>query len=142
MPKPILPTLKERNRYIAFESISDSGFSRNDVVKAVWNSILNFFGEMGASRTSLWVMDWDEKKQKGILKANHRGVDTVRTSLALVEGINGHKVIFNVLGISGTIKKARERYLSQPSGPGFAFGSDSGLDTSKDGSYCTLNFNH
>lgn len=112
MSKPILPTLREKNRYIAFESISNSKFSRNDIVRVIWNSILKFFGEIGASKTSLWVMDWDEKKQKGILKVNHKSVDVIRTSLALIDSINGYRVIFNVLGISGTIKKAREKYLS------------------------------
>lgn len=111
MPKPMLPILKERNRYIAFESISDSNFSRGDVIDAIWNSMLNFFGEIVTGKTGLWVMDWDEKKQKGVLKANHKSIETVRTSLALVEGINGHRVIFNVLGVSGTIKKAREKYI-------------------------------
>jgi len=107
----MLPTLKERNRYMAFESISSAKFSRNDVVKALWDSALRFLGELGAGKTSLWMMDWDEEKQKGILKANHKSADSVRTALALVNSINGQRVILNVLGISGTIKKTREKYI-------------------------------
>lgn len=111
MPKQIQPTLRERNRYIAFEIISDSRLGRGDVVKAAWNAVLRFLGELGASRTSLWVMDWDEEKKKGILKVNHKSLEEVRAALALIKEINNQRVIFHILGVSGTVKKTREKYL-------------------------------
>ncbi len=113
MPKQILPSLRERNRYMAFEIISDSDIERGDVVKAVWNSVLQFLGELGASRTSLWVMEWDDKKKKGILKVNHKSVDEVRSALALVKEINRERVILHILGVSGTVKRTREKYLKE-----------------------------
>ncbi|HDH41146.1 MAG TPA: ribonuclease P protein component 2 [Candidatus Altiarchaeales archaeon] len=111
MPKQLLPTLRERNRYIAFEVISDSDIGREDVVKAIWSSVLRFLGELNASRTSLWVMDWNDEKREGILKVNHKSVDEVKAALALVKEIDGKRVIFHILGISGTVRKTRERYL-------------------------------
>ncbi|MEA3254497.1 MAG: Rpp14/Pop5 family protein [Candidatus Altiarchaeota archaeon] len=114
MSKPLIPTLRERNRYIAFELISDSRFRREEVVKAVWNTVLRFLGEYGASRTSLWIMDWNEEKQNGILKVNHNSVEEVRAALALLKDINKENCIPHVLGISGTLKKTREKHLSQP----------------------------
>lgn len=111
MSKPLLPTLRERNRYIAFELISDSRFKREEVVKAVWNTVLRFLGESGASKTSLWLMDWSEEKQSGILKVNHNSVDEVRAALALLKDINKVNCIPHVFGVSGTVKKTREKYL-------------------------------
>jgi ribonuclease P/MRP protein subunit POP5 len=111
MPKQLLPSLRERNRYIAFEIISDSDIARKDVVKAIWNSALQFLGELGASKTSIWVMDWDDKMKNGILKVNHKSVDDVRAAMALLKGINGGRAIFHVRGISGTVKKARGKFL-------------------------------
>jgi len=111
MSKPLLPTLRERDRYIAFELISNSRFGRDEVVRAVWNTTLRFLGEYGTSKTSLWLMDWNEEKQNGILKVNHRSVEEVRAALALLRDINKGDCIFHVLGVSGTIKKTRERYL-------------------------------
>ena len=111
MSKPLIPTQRERNRYIAFKLISDSRFKREEVVKAVWDTVLRFLGESGASRTSLWLMDWSDEKQNGILKVNHNSVDEVRAALALLKDINKENCIPHVLGVSGTIKKSKEKYL-------------------------------
>lgn len=111
MPKPLIPTLRERNRYIAFELISESRFKRDEIVREVWNSVLIFLGESGASRTSLWLIEWNENEQNGILKVNHNSVDDVRAALAFVKDINKKDCIFHILGVSGTIKKAREKFL-------------------------------
>jgi len=113
MPKQLLPSLRERNRYIAFEVISDSDIGREGVMKAVWGSVLRFLGELNTSRTGLWVMDWNDEKKKGILKVNHKNVDEVKAALTLVKEINGKGVILHILGISGTVKKTRERYLKE-----------------------------
>ena len=111
MLKPIPPTQRERNRYIVFELISSTKFDRNSVVRCICNSVLDFIGEAGAGKTSLWAMDWDEEKQIGILKVNHRSVDDVRASAALMKEINNSPVIFHVLGVSGTLKIARSKYV-------------------------------
>ena len=111
MLKPIPPTQRERNRYIVFEIVSKGKFDRKTVVRNIWKSVLNFIGEAGAARTSLWAMDWNEEKKVGILKVNHRSVGDVRASAALMREINNLPVIFQVLGVSGTLKKARSKYL-------------------------------
>lgn len=107
----IAPTLRERNRYIAFELVCDSQISRGEVVKAVWNALLQFLGELGASKTSLWVMDWDEQRKRGILKVNHCSVDEVRAALTLMKELNGNPLVFRTLGVSGSVKKTKEKFL-------------------------------
>ena len=112
MLKPIPPTQRERNRYLAFETISDSPFKRDEIIRAIQNSCLNFLGELGTSKTGLWLMDWDGRKKKGILKVTHKTVDEVRASMALVKEISRKPCILRVLGVSGTVKKAREKFIS------------------------------
>jgi ribonuclease P/MRP protein subunit POP5 len=112
MPQMIPSTLRERNRYIAFEIVSDSPVSRGEVVKAVWGTLLRFLGELGASKTALWVMDWDEEKQHGILKVNHGSLDEARAALVLMKEANGRPIVFRTLGVSGTVKKTKEKFLS------------------------------
>jgi len=114
MPNLLKPTLREKNRYIAFEIISDVKFARDEIVKAVWNACLRFLGEKGASGTSLWIMDWDEEKQRGIIKVNHKAVDDVKAALALMPEIkkedgNRYKAVYRTLTVSGTLKKVREK---------------------------------
>lgn len=112
MPKPLLPTLREKNRYIAFEVISDSQFERNELVRGIWAGVLGFLGEQGAGRTSLWAMDWDGSKSTGILRVNRKSVEEVRAAMALIKSVNNKNVIFHVLGVSGTLKSLREKFLN------------------------------
>ena len=109
MAKMLKPTLRERNRYIAFEVSSEAALDRKPVVDAVWSSLLRLFGEVGAAKTSLWVMDWEKTKNKGIIKVNHKSLQTMRQSMAQVREIDGKKASINTLTTSGTLKGARER---------------------------------
>jgi ribonuclease P/MRP protein subunit POP5 len=108
MPKPLKPTLRERNRYLVFEVTSDHDFDRKDVVDSIWETLLRLYGEVGAGKTSLWVMDWEKERKRGILKVNHGSVNTLKTSTAVVGVIKGRKAIITVLKTTGTLKKARE----------------------------------
>ncbi|MFH1055843.1 MAG: Rpp14/Pop5 family protein [Candidatus Altiarchaeota archaeon] len=108
MPKLLKPTLRERNRYLVFEAMSDNALERKDVVDAVWSSLLRLYGEVGAAKTSLWVMDWDAKKKMGILKVNHKSVDTMRSAATMVKEINGKRTSVNILRVTGTLRKARQ----------------------------------
>ena len=112
MPNLLKPTLREKNRYIAFEILSDQKYSRDEIVKAVWNAALRFLGEKGTSTTSLWIMDWDDEQQKGIIKVNHLSVDDVKAALTLMPEIkkadgNRYRCVYRTLTVSGTLKKVR-----------------------------------
>lgn len=109
----VKPTQKENWRYIAFELISDSKFEEKDVARGMVNSILRFLGELGASRTNIWMLDFLPAKQRGIIRCSHTAVRDVVASITLVSKIEDKKSSFNVLGVSGTVKKCRVKYLSQ-----------------------------
>jgi len=108
MPKLLKPTLRERNRYLLFEAITDGPIDRKGVVDAVWGSLIRLHGELNAAKTSLWIMDLDEQKKKGIMKVNHGSVDLIRSSIALIKEISGRKAIITVYLTTGTLKKARK----------------------------------
>ena len=108
MPKQLKPTLRERNRYLVFEVMSDGTFDRKSIVDAVWGSLLRLHGELGASRTSLWVMDWSGERKRGILKVNHKSVDILKASIITVREIKGRKAVISALKTTGTLKKARQ----------------------------------
>jgi ribonuclease P/MRP protein subunit POP5 len=109
--KPLKPTLREKNRYVAVEVLCDRKCSRDEVVKAVWNTTLRFLGELNASKMSLWVMDWNDSKQRGILKVSHKSIKDLRIGLAMLNRIGESSASMRVLGVSGTLKQAREKYL-------------------------------
>jgi ribonuclease P/MRP protein subunit POP5 len=107
---PLPPAKRERNRYIVYEVLSDSPASGEEMGKAIWASALSFLGELGVSRSGLRVVDFDEKKQKGVVKATHNHVDEVRVALSLVKEAGKKPVALHVVGVSGILKKARGKW--------------------------------
>jgi len=108
MPKTLRPTLRERNRYLVFEMVTDANVNRKQAVDAIWGSLLRMYGEAGAAKTSMWVMDYEPAKKKGILKVNHMSANMLRACITVVTNISGRKARIDVLKTSGTLRKARE----------------------------------
>ena len=107
MLKPLPSTLREKSRYIVLEFEGEGNFSKKDVSKELWNTVLKFLGELKASELNLWIIDWDRKQGRGIIKVTHSSLDEMRASIALIKEINGIKVLPKIISVSGTLKKAR-----------------------------------
>lgn len=108
MVSNLKPSLRDRNRYLVFSVLSEKTADRKSVVDGIWSSLLRLHGEVGASKTGIWMMDWDDGTKTGIVKVNRGGVETLRSSMSLIKEINGGKAAVNVFHVSGTLKKARE----------------------------------
>jgi len=104
----VKPTQKENWRYIAFRVLSKKVVKEDEVVKTIVNSLTHFLGELGASDANSWLMSYDEKKQEGILRCSRDAIKKVVASITLVP-----KLVFLVLGVSGTIKGVRKKYFVQ-----------------------------
>jgi ribonuclease P/MRP protein subunit POP5 len=111
--KRMPPSLRERKRYIAFKLEGDEPFSRDQVVREIWNQTLGFLGENQASELNLWVLDFDEDRQEGFLTCSHKGVGKVKACLGLVGMVDNNKAQIQVLGVSGTIKALKRKFLNK-----------------------------
>ncbi len=107
--KTLIPTLRERERYIAFQIISENPISYIDLEKNLWDVMEEFLGEYGLSKTSLWLIKnlYDSKNQMGIVKCNHKSLTQVLACLGLISRLGESRVVFKILKISGTIKGLR-----------------------------------
>jgi ribonuclease P/MRP protein subunit POP5 len=114
-PKLLPPSLRSQKRYIVFEVISEQPIVYNDIGTAVWNSMLSFLGELGTSSAKVWFIHniYDDKSQKGVIKCSHESVEHLRTALSLVSVIGETKCIIKIVGVTGTIKSAKAKYLSK-----------------------------
>lgn len=107
--KPILPSLRERKRFLAFEIASESKIRDfSSISKAVWDSVLSFLGELGAADAGIWLLNdkYDPKTQRGLIRVGHRHVDHLKACLAMISTIDRQPVIVRSLGVSGILKKA------------------------------------
>ena len=112
--KPILPSLREKKRYLAFEIISKQEITDAAIVSdAVMHYSLQFLGQIGVAKAGIIVLNnkWDAQRQRGIIKVSHKHVDGLKAALTFADKINSTDVIIRSLGVSGILRKAENNYL-------------------------------
>lgn len=113
--KPILPSLREKKRYLVFEVISKERISNFSVVSsAIQHYSLQFLGQLGAAKAGTIPLEnkWNPQLQRGILKVSHKHVDAVKSALVFADNVDGKDVIFKSIGVSGILRKAESKYLN------------------------------
>jgi ribonuclease P/MRP protein subunit POP5 len=107
--KRLLPSLRAKKRYLAFELISEVPVSRSDLIKEVMFSASSLLGDVTTSECDIKMLGFED--WKGIIQCSHTKVKETRASLATLTRINGKRAILHVLGTSGTVKRATEKFL-------------------------------
>ncbi len=108
--KPLIPSLREKKRYIAFEVKADHAVAFHDAKKQIEQSMHTFLGDLGMAKAGvIFLKDW--KNNRGIFKVNTKHVDEAKAALALVQTINSTKAIVQSVGVSGSLDKMRSSYL-------------------------------
>jgi len=111
MVKPLLPTLKEKKRYLVYEIISKKKIDK-DISFEIVKKATSFLGVFDAAKAGLRNVKYDVKKQKGVIKVSHKQLAKLKTSLALVNEINNEEVNIHTIGVSGILKKAKDKYVA------------------------------
>ena len=93
-----------RRRYLALEIDSDGLFDSREFLDAVWSAVLKLYGEYGASRAGLTLIDYDMEKRFAVIRTVHTAVDMVRAALASMTRIGNKPVAIHILRVSGTIR--------------------------------------
>ncbi len=112
-PKYLPPTLRDKHRYIAFQVIGERAFMKDEIKRAIWEASLSTLGVLGSAKAKPWFIKFDEKSQTGIVRVDRKHVEELRFALMLVTEINGSRAIFRTLGVSGTIKRLKRKFLSE-----------------------------
>jgi ribonuclease P/MRP protein subunit POP5 len=107
--KILPPTLRESNRYIAFSIISYDEISRRDLINEIFYSSRTLLGDVGSSEMGLRLFSFEDNK--GIIRCAAAKTWEARAVLATIFSIKNIRTRINVLGISGTIQRATEKYL-------------------------------
>ncbi len=109
----LLPSLRERRRYLAFEMLSENAVSRRDFNRELERSAGSLLGDAGASecRMSLLLFDCAHGRMQGrgwgILRCVHTHTLETRATIATMCEAGGSRVAVRVIGTSGTVKGAK-----------------------------------
>jgi len=114
-PQHLSPSLREKRRYVAFKVHCAKPLQELEINTVIWQSILNFLGELGAAEAGIYVLKglYTPEKKIGLIRCSHTAVEHLRAALAMVSRMGNEPVMIEVLGISGTIKAARRKYLGE-----------------------------
>ncbi len=103
--KALLPSLREKKRYVAYRIICEGSYSFKDFKTAFLDDFKNMFGMYGLSRAGLEFIDL--KDGVGIIRVSSKGLDNLRAVFCIIRKVNKHDVVLRSLGVSGMLKKAR-----------------------------------
>ncbi len=114
--KPLMPTLREKKRYLVYEVISKSRL--NDAVhanKAILDASKEFLGDLGMAKAGILPLDdqWSQSMQRGIIRLNNKHADNVKAALVFVKSIGSHEAIVRSIGASGVLKRAKQKYFNE-----------------------------
>lgn len=100
----LLPSLREKKRYLAFEIISEGAVSRRDFIDELDRSASSLLGDVGSSECGLKMLTFD--RGGGIIKCERTKTEHTRAVLATVNRVGGVRVAVHVIGSSGSVKGA------------------------------------
>ena len=105
-----MPCLREKNRYLAYKVNCKEKLEFSEVRKAVQKACFSFMGQLGMARAGVYVMnEW--KNNKGIIKVNNKYLNELHASLVFVNKIKGKDVMIESIGVSGILKKTKEKFM-------------------------------
>ncbi|MFB6105238.1 MAG: Rpp14/Pop5 family protein [Halobacteriaceae archaeon] len=114
--------LRPRWRYlaVAIETWADGSLDESAVQAAFWDAARALLGDPGSADVRLDIVRFTVDAGGGtILVRVRRGeVDRGRAAIACVDAVDDHPVGLEVVGVSGTIRAAEEKYMNAPAGPG------------------------
>ena len=105
-----MPVRDYRSRYILFKWRDNIILDRGILSRALSSSIMRLYGEVGASRTSLKIIDVSTDDNLAIVRCSHTAVDMVRAAASAIRELDGRPIVIYSLCVSGTIKSLNDKF--------------------------------
>lgn len=104
MKKAVIPSLREKKRYLAFEVIGSPDFL--SVQAAIASGLESYLGKKGVAEAGAIYLQEKYNGKRGLIRVSHTSLDKLRASLALITHVGGKPAIIRSVGASGSMKKA------------------------------------
>lgn len=94
--KKILPSLREKKRYITYEAIP-----KLNIKKEVSKKILELLGLLNYGKANVQIMN-------NIIRVNNKYVDHIKSALTLIKEVDNKPVIVKTVKVSGMINNVKK----------------------------------
>lgn len=101
-----------RRRYLALKIEHVQEINESDLENAFLSAVSGLFGEYGVSKAGLVLLSHDAVKNCAVLRCTNTALDMVKASLASITKIGLEPVAVRVLGVSGTLRSLRRKFLN------------------------------
>ncbi len=102
----LIPSLRQKKRYILFEIQAEKEFTVFEVQEAVQFALHDFLGQLGLAKASPLFLKEKFGKNHFTLKVNNNYVDEVKSAVILIKKIKNTPVLLRSITTSGMLKKA------------------------------------
>ncbi len=111
--KALKPALREKKRYIVYqlEAADNKPVKMFSYQQALVEKLHELLGVFNAAHAGILPLKFENTTQRGILRVNHTAVDSVRSCFVLIDELNETPIRVSTQGVSGIMKKAKEKYL-------------------------------
>ena len=101
-----------RRRYLALKIEHTKEVNETDLENAFFGAVSRLFGEYGVSKAGLVLLRHDKAKNWVVMRCGNTSLNMVKASLASITEISSEPAAVHVLGVSGTLKSLRRRFLN------------------------------
>lgn len=114
--KILPPTLREKKRYIGLKMYSQNRLAKDEIFNIIWNSVINVYGEIEASKINPWIVESKEVKndkrfqQNIIIKCQRGYEEELITAINTIFRQRETRICVHTIGTSGTIKALNKKY--------------------------------
>lgn len=100
--------MRLRQRYLAVRLVTEDSIPSEEKFRRVlWTQLQNLYGELGVSKVGFWVVIYHPESKAAVIRCQHDQVRALRAALATITRIGSATLLFHVVGVSGTIRKAK-----------------------------------
>jgi RNase P/RNase MRP subunit POP5 len=100
--------MRQKRRYIAF-GVSGAKFSKGEITRAITNSLRSL---QDLDTSAVRMIFFEAGSGRGLLRCEHKQVAQVKAAILKLKRIGSGGVSFSILGVSGTIRAAKRKFLS------------------------------
>ncbi|MCS7131150.1 MAG: hypothetical protein NZ934_00235 [Hadesarchaea archaeon] len=104
-------SVRLKRRYIAFQ-VSGGRIDKERATKVLRSLLQQIFLSQNAHEVEPKLISFDEVSQRGLLRCGHKLVAEFKDKMKEAKGIDGKEARLVILGVSGTIKAAKRKFLS------------------------------
>jgi len=105
--------MRTRRRYLALKIDCDREITGRKLVEAIWNAVIQLFGECGASKVMVGLVAYNAVEGAAIIRTAQASLVMTRTAIASITEIDSEPAAIHVLRVSGTIKTLIEKAKAQ-----------------------------